>query len=346
MKERKINIEFMRIMAIFFTVVIHVSNIFIRSYGKISNMSFLVADFFNAVARVCVPIFFMISGALLIKGEYVKDKYLKRIKKFIIILVVWSIIYYVVGVVRGGDNNIIKGIVYSFFNTEYTSKHLWFMYAIIGLYIALPFVQRMCKDMTREEENLFLILFLLICGLSGIYVPLATAITRHNLEVIYPVPLINSAYYLGYFICGHILYERLKNVRNNKKYNLYCILTYIVTVLLMTIITYVLSTKANRLVTTAFWYRGILIILESFSLFILIIINEDKFKSLFINKIASLSFGIYLIHAIFLFIIKDNYDIVSYPAIIMVPILSLIIYLCSLGSSYILKKIPVVKELL
>ena len=346
MKERKINIEFMRIMAIMFTVVIHVSNIYIRSYGKISDGSFLVADFFNALARVCVPIFFMISGALLIKGEYIKEKYLKRIKKFIIILAVWSIIYYIVGIMRGGENNIVKGFVNSFFNTEYTSKHLWFMYAIIGLYIALPFVQRMCKDMTREEENLFLILFLGICGLSGVYLPIATAITRHNMEVIYPVPLINSAYYLGYFICGHILYERFKNIKNNKKYNLYCILTYIVTVLLMTIITYILSKNMGRLVTTAFWYRGILIILESFSLFILVIINEDKFTSPVIGKIASLSFGVYLIHAIFLFIIKDNIDIVSYPAILMIPLLTLIIYLCSLFSSYILKKIPIVKELL
>ena len=345
MKEKKINIEFMRIIAIISTIVIHVSNIYMRSFGNISNSDFLVATIFNACARICVPVFFMISGALLIKGEYNKEKYLKRVKKFIIILAVWSVVYYLINVVRTGQNDLIKAIVYTFFDTTYTSKHLWFMYAIIGMYIVLPFVTNMCKNLTKEQENLFMILWMGISGLSVIYLPLAKAITGHHIDVVYPIPLINGAYYLGYFICGHILYERLKDIKATKKYNLWCIMTFILSVIIIFGVTYYSSVSHNRLMNTMLWYRSIFIILESFSVFIFITINGEKFKNPNINKIASLSFGVYLVHAIILFIIKDNMNMISYPPILFIPVFTFIIFMTSLIITYIMKKIPIINKI-
>ena len=346
MKEKKLNIEVIRIVAIISTIVIHVSNIYMRSYGKISDLSFFGSAFFNSCARICVPLFFMISGALLIKGEYNRTKYWKRLKKFVIILIIWSLIYFGINVLRGGSDNIWKAFLYSFFDTTYTSKHLWFMYAIIGLYIALPFVQAMCKNLTKEQENLFMGLWLVISGLSCIYLPVMSNLAGHSLDIVYPVPLINGAYYLGYFICGHIVYERIKEVKASKKYNLLCIGTYIISMLVIAITTYILTINNNRLTTTMLWYRGIFIILESFSIFILIIINGDKFKSNKIERISSLSFGVYLVHAIILFLIKDNINIIEYPSIIGIPVIALIIYVSTLIIVYILKKIPIVKDYL
>ena len=346
MKERKLNIEFMRIVAILSTIVIHVSNIYIRSFGKISNGAFFTGAFFNACARICVPIFFMISGALLIPGEYKKEKYLKRIRKFVIILAVWSVIYFLINVYRGGDANVVKAIARTFFDTTYTSKHLWFMYAIIGIYICLPFVQSMCKNLTKEQENLFLILWLGLCGMSVIYLPLARALGGRNIDIEYPIPIINAAYYLGYFVSGHILYQRLNKVKANKKYNFWCVFTLFVTIALITIVTYIASVKYGKLVNGMLWYRSIFIILESFALFILIITNEDKFKDKWIGDVASLSFGVYLVHAIILFIIKDNIDMISYPPIVFIPVFSIIIFVASLLIAFIMKKIPVIKNLI
>ena len=46
---------------------------------------------------------------------------------------------------------------------EPTKRHLWFMYAIIGIYIVLPFVQKMCKNLSKVEENLFMVLWAFFC---------------------------------------------------------------------------------------------------------------------------------------------------------------------------------------
>ena len=59
-------------------IVIHMSNFYCRAYGDISNVSYLGATIFNGLARISVPIFFMISGALLIKGEHDDKKYKKE----------------------------------------------------------------------------------------------------------------------------------------------------------------------------------------------------------------------------------------------------------------------------
>mgnify|MGYP003319882956 CR=1 FL=1 len=115
MAERKINIEFIRVFSILMTIVIHVSNNYIRSFGEITNTYFFTAVVFNSLSRVCVPLFFMIGGIFALGKEYDRKRYFERIKKFIIVLVVWSIIYYLT---RNGFNfdNALKVFVNSFFN--------------------------------------------------------------------------------------------------------------------------------------------------------------------------------------------------------------------------------------
>lgn len=216
MKNKKINIEFMKIIAILMTIVIHVSNIYIYSYPNISKQYFFISVTYNSISRICVPLFFMISGMFLINEDYNLEKNYNRIKRYLIILVIWSFIYFLINN-HYSFNNFISVFVNSLFNADKTSRHLWFMYAILGIYIALPFIQNMCKNLTEEQENLFLKLWMLLSGLGVIYVPLARYLTKSDIDITYPIPIINATYYLGYFISGHILYKKYENVKNNKK---------------------------------------------------------------------------------------------------------------------------------
>ena len=74
-------------------------------------------------------------------------------------------------------------------------KLLWFMYAIIGIYISLPFIKCMIDKMGKEEDKLFVILWLIFNGiLKGL-----------NIANTYLIPIISGTYYLGYFIIGHMI---------------------------------------------------------------------------------------------------------------------------------------------
>lgn len=348
MKERKVNIEFIRVFAIIMTIVIHVSNVYIYSFSKINNFYYLVSVIFNCISRICVPLFFMVSGIFLLNENFDRKKYFKRIFRFLLILIVWSIIYYLFN--EGWKtNSIFTAFINTFFNADMTSRHLWFMYAIIGIYISLPFVQTMVQNMSREKEDLFLILWMILSGGVVIFVPLGRELLNRSVDFSYPVPIINATYYLGYFISGSILYNRFNGLKNSnkiKKINLYCILTFICSTLITILGTYFISIIKGNVYDSLIWYRSIFIVLSACSVFLLVVINEDKFKNKFILKLSSLSFGVYLIHMIFLTLIKRNINIIEYNPLLFIPIFTLLVYLLSLVSSFIIKKIPGVNKLI
>ena len=76
-----------------FVIVIHVTNYFCRAYGEITQSEYLFALLLDTLARVSVPCFFMISGALLLGREEPLKKHRERLLRFLIALVVLSLIH-------------------------------------------------------------------------------------------------------------------------------------------------------------------------------------------------------------------------------------------------------------
>ena len=78
MKEkREYAFDLLRVISMFMVIVVHVSNVYSRSYGIISNQNFLYSLIYNTISRISVPIFLMISGALLLDRKFDKKKYRK-----------------------------------------------------------------------------------------------------------------------------------------------------------------------------------------------------------------------------------------------------------------------------
>ena len=78
MTNRKINIEFIRILAIIMVIAIHVSNVYIRKFNDISEGYFLTSVIFTSLSKICVPLFFMIGGAFSLDKEYDGKKILQK----------------------------------------------------------------------------------------------------------------------------------------------------------------------------------------------------------------------------------------------------------------------------
>ena len=93
MKEKEYSFDVLRVIAMIMVIIIHVSNVYTRSFNFIDSNSYLVSLIFNTISRVSVPIFFMISGALLLDRKFDFKKYKKRIFRIILLIVVWDILY-------------------------------------------------------------------------------------------------------------------------------------------------------------------------------------------------------------------------------------------------------------
>ena len=340
-KEKLLNIEALRIFAIICTIIIHVTNYYCVSYNTVSHEYYFFAVLFNSLARICVPVFFMISGALLIPREEDLTKYRKRIVKFVIVLVVWSLVY-----MQFYHQLNLKNIAVSFFHANKSSRHLWYMYALLGIYLVLPFIRKMCASLTKKEENLFLILWGVLSGLQVIYMPLIWLINKGSVQAQYPVPIIEATYYLGYFVCGHILYKRYNNYKKQRFTNWYLLLGYVDASLVTALVTYFMSIKTNKYYDVFLWYRSIFITISSICIFLLFTINKDKFKSEKIISFSKYTFGIYLIHVIFYVLLRRRFMYINYSSLLMTIPITIVVYFISLLASFILKKIPIIKELL
>src|SRR5512141_972917 len=87
-------IDLIRVVAIYLVVIVHVSGQLTNIWGEIPADQWLLADIYGGIARICVPLFFMISGCLLLpRAESLGTFYRKRIPKLLIPLIVWSLIY-------------------------------------------------------------------------------------------------------------------------------------------------------------------------------------------------------------------------------------------------------------
>lgn len=327
--EKDNKLDVLRVLSMFFVIVIHVANYYGRSFHDIDSISYLGSVIFNTLARISVPIFFMISGSLLLNKKYDNKKYFKRILEKLITLIVMTIIYYFWDRYFMGKSINILNLI-----NEPERKLLWFLYAIIGIYIVLPFIKNMVDNMNKFEDILFISLWLIFNGVCYVL----------GIKFTYQIPIITGTYYLGYFVIGHIIYK-YKDKINFKKYNIFYILGIIIPLIIIIYLTYTKSLNKNTFYTSYLAYKSIFMMIMSISSYLLIYFNISNKPNKIISNIASKSFGIYLIHGIILDLIMkySNYtDVISF---IGIPIYTLIIFIVTYVIVFIIHKIPYMKRL-
>ena len=126
-------------------VLIHVCNLYSRSFGEIGQGEYVFSVILNAMARTSVPIFFMISGATSLGSHYDMKKYAKKVINMAAVVVVASVLYRIWNIVyfdRPYD-------YHDLFLTP-TKLHLWYLYAYLGILIMLPFLQSMFRTLEKK----------------------------------------------------------------------------------------------------------------------------------------------------------------------------------------------------
>ena len=324
-------IEIIRIIAIIFVILLHVTNRYLIKTININTFSNLFLIFINCITRISVPLFFMISGIVNIPKKFDKKKYFSRIFRMIIILIVWTIIYYFIGKYE------LTNLYHSIFS--FLKPHLWYMYALIGLYIATPFISKMVKNLDETEQNLFIKLWLI---LSGIFYLFKVIIGLYGIDtnVTHPIPIFNATYYLGYYIIGYLIYNNYKKI---EKYNSkLMILIIFISIVINTILTFLVSVNNNNYYQGFFGYSNILIIIPSI---MFLIISLERIKDVeykIINYICPYIFGIYLSHIL---ILEYTMKIIKMPNLFLGCIVyAIITFAVSYALTYLIKKIPYINK--
>ena len=326
-KTREYAFDILRVISMIMVIIIHIANVYCRSFGMISTKSYLISLIFNTICRVSVPIFFMIRGSLLLDRSFNKEKYLKRVLKYVILIVVWDIIYLVWEYFYLG---VTYDKLYMLIFDPYRA-HLWFLYTILVLYAIQPLL-KLIMDKSNNIIKISLLIIWFLLSLASMLNP-------------YVAKFFTIFSYIGYFIIGKYLYDFIKKF-DLRKYSLSLILIMIFCYSISIWMNYSLSISLNQFYNLFFAYRTPFIMICSFALYVLIISNyrKDSLNKL-VTGLSDLSLGVYLIHGIFLDVTVKVFIYSSINSIIGIPIFTIIIFILSVISTFILKKIKFLKEI-
>ena len=328
-------IDLTKSIAIFAVVLVHAVYMTAPPFYHFDpqyKLSWLSAMLFYSIGRIGVPLFFMVSGYLMIKKEEsIIHFYSKRIQKLFIPLIVWSLIYALFT-----HYFIQKKITFSLSTPFF--YHLWFLYVILFLYLITPLLIAIRK--TTSGKRIFSILTIIWFILFLLF-PYLIKLLGFTKVISYPYGTYYAGF-AGYFILGYLLGE----LRITSKKQLIFTLSVL---LLSTTLTLYLTYHATLHIGTfdSFFssYYSLSVFTATIAAFFMLKYRTFKpYLQKQVTMVASLSFGIYLIHPIFLALLKRWFSFSSIPenAYLILPV-TLATFILSTITVYLMQRINILK---
>lgn len=344
-EERKYYIDFIKIISTFLVIFNHTGNTGFLAFQGQDNVILKVIEILcSSFCLVAVPLFFMCSGVLLLsKAESISGLYKKRVVKYLTVILVFTLGYYVSLSLYGHVQMSLWWILNTLYSTTTFSfsGSYWFLYSYVAFLIMLPIFRIIAKHITREIMIYICTLYFVFGGMLPL---LEYTFDFGNIALTIPF-VTNPAFF--YPLVGFYIEENDISYFRNKK--------IMFAAMIMTAISFVSSTVISLLsLRQDQFINEYLTIFEGFIVIFVFILGRDVFKKVkltskikkVIQQISSCTFGIYLIHGfVFTFMIRTDttYTGISYvDAWLMV----FFVFLIGLLVTYILRKIPIIRCLL
>lgn len=333
MIRKNINIDFMKTISAWAVVWLHVSASIVTRYPDTHNIAWWVANTADAYSRWCVPVFVMISGALLLSkpsNMVIGDFYKKRMTRILPPLVAWTAVYLIFQVLIGGKFGLKYSIMSVVRGMPY--YHLWYVYMLLGLYVAVPFIYIFISNMESRLLHKFIIGILIISATESVRAPSYTTFFPSFIP------------FTGYFLAGYSLYI------NRVKYSPYLLRIIVITCgFTITIGTgLLLSRLGSRSWEIMYSYQNPFVILMSLCMFILML--ERSWHSRVVtgiaNYIAPISLGIYLIHPLWLWVLaRVGISGSLWHPLVGIPITTFIAFILSAATASLMATNSILKRL-
>lgn len=337
--------DYLRMVAILGVIAIHVAAAYVVMYMKIPMIQWEASVIFNGLVRWCVPIFFMVSGALLLgrKEEPLSQFFKRRANRILVPFIIWSIGYYIWRQYFWYDGNFDVRQFIHLFATNGIYYHLWYLYALIGIYLVVPML-----NVFVNYAKLSLVAY--ICAVWYI----VYCVFRYfNYEMANVVPdFFVLSNYAGMVLIGYYL-SRVE-IPKKWRYSLYAGGLF---GLFMTVQqTFALTNEQGAFTSYPLQYESPFVMLSAMALFVFFRYyigrkqaQSEQFKpNRIVMLISETSFGIYLSHVMILDIVRTYFhndtDIFINP-IIGLPMQLTIVLLSSFIFTWMIRKTTFLKKI-
>lgn len=323
-KSRNISLDILRVMAIFFVLFQHSS----EYYYIGDNLSIQVDNSYtigwiNSLSRICIGLFVMISGYLLLPVKTTtKEFFSRRFVRILAPFITWCVAYAVYYVFYRGDSitDCFTHILSIPVNWGVEVGHLWYIYMLVGLYLLAPVLSPWLRSCSKGELQFYLAIWVVTTVLPYLHM-LTPGILGEASWNVSPL-LYYFTGFVGYFLLGHYI----------KRYGS---LSTLFSCLLL-VVGYVLSVLAfNGRIQTATgvvdleigWdFCSINVAMMTVGVFSLVNklkVSEKKDWTKVIVDISMCSYAMYLVHIMLLNFYHDLLDSSISSLLIKVPAIAI-----------------------
>ena len=326
----------LRIIATVAVVLIHVCAPELFRFG-IASPAWDVCNAFDSFSRFAVPVFIMISGAIFLNPQRktdIKTLYSKNLLRIITAFLVWSVVYAVHGY-GGSAAEFLKNIFLGHF-------HMYFLFIIGTLYLAVPVYRKICED---EKVMGY---FLVLCIVFTFLLPAVAKLKFMSVvsDVLDKAKFNLVTGYSAYFVGGYYLSRAELSKRRRWVIYILGIFAFLATALF----TRSASLQSGILFEEYYSYFSGNVLVQAAAVFVfgkyrLNFEPKTKRRARRLLTASKLTFGVYLSHVLVLDVLRYSCRLNRLTSIPLYLLSELLFTLLISGIiSYVLNKIPVLKK--
>lgn len=347
-RENLLWVDLARVIATWCVILVHVAADVITEWGVLSKDWWWTANIYDSLARGAVAVFIMLSGALLLsKTESYLDFFRKRFDKILIPFFAWSL-FYLLWRQHFYEPSLGPAEMLRRFATDRVYFHLWFLYVLTGLYLITPVLRVLVAHASKKD----LVYFLALCFIVSFCLPFAETLSGllgHPFHIKLPMEPVQG--FIGYFVLGYFIRKYVPEKAVPAAGAL-----WIVSLLVCLFGTAWVCQRTTSFSPLFYDNMAPNIALYAAAFFILMKHASPRLeRKMTVGRrrmttlVAKASFGIYLIHPMFIdilirgrwgFSLKSN---TPHP-IFMIPLVTAVVYLLSLGAVLAIQKIPLLRK--
>lgn len=328
-------IDLLRVMTCFLVIFAHCCDPFVARFDA-DRTSFLTGVLTGSLFRPSVPLFVMMTGVLLLPIRMdMGTFYRKRIGRIIPPFIFWSlalpILFFVylnyihpttqnpmISMPEHGLSGLWMRLYTFIFNFNFDTVPMWYLYMLIGLYLIMPVISGWLQSASRKDLKLFLSVWgisLFLPYLKMLAPMLGYEGNYGNMGIlgICDWNETGTFYYcsgfVGYLVLAYYLVKYPLDWSWKKMLGI--TLPMFLVGYFVTSYGYILTQQffpGNYANLEIVWYfAGINVFMMTFPMFVIV----QKLKipsSAWLSRLASLTFGIYLCHYVFVAIAYDLFD--------------------------------------
>ena len=355
MKERIAFVDYIRVIACLLVMFVHASENFYIVQDNISCLAnednrLWVSIYDGFFGRISVPLFMIISAFLLVPmkpGMTMEQFYKRRFLRILPPMVCFLLLYALLPLVWGGTTmeQAMHDLKMIPFNFPPAAGHLWFLYPLISIYLIIPVVSPWLERSTAMEELTFIGIFAISTLAPWIHRFISPDIWGECFWNNYSALWYCSGY-LGYLVLAHFIRVHLQHWTRSKRLTVGC-LCFI---------------AGAAFTAWSFYYKGVPgqtmetpmlewswefctpnVLLATFGAFLLFSCIQSAPS--WINGLAKLTFGMYLMHIFFLvpisgWLISGDVAHPSVPVWLAIPLIAVLTFICSALVTKLISLLP------